>query len=136
MEYSLEEGIKKIRMPLLVASVNGIELTFLIDTGASNNVIASFVYDQLQEGFVLLGKQFKMMGVEGNYNTVATVETFLSFRNLNIKTTFSVVNLNDAVIHMQQEYGLQVHGFLGIPFLIDNKCIIDFDKMSIKIGTQ
>ena len=67
MNYSLAIGIKKLSMPLVTAKINGFNLTFLIDTGATHNTIASFVYEQMGESFVLLKEKDKIMGVEGVY---------------------------------------------------------------------
>ena len=106
--------------------INGINLTFLIDTGATHNVIASFVYEQLKHCFTLLDENNKIMGVEGLYQETPYASTTLILDDMKIQTNFSVIDMNETVIKLQDETGLQLHGFLGIPFLMDNKCIIDF----------
>ena len=131
MNYSLAIGIKKLSMPLVTAKINGFNLTFLIDTGATHNTIASFVYEQMGESFVLLKEKDKIMGVEGVYQDVIIVNATLEIEKVKIKTDFSVVDMSDAVLQLQEETGLQLHGFLGIPFLIENNCIIDFQKQEL-----
>ena len=126
MKYSLATGIHKLSMPLLNVRINGIKLTFLIDTGATHNVIASFVYEQLKHCFTLLDENNKIMGVEGLYQETPYASTTLILDDMKIQTNFSVIDMNETVIKLQDETGLQLHGFLGIPFLMDNKCIIDF----------
>lgn len=133
MKYSIAAGIQKLSMPLLDVKIANQKLTFLIDTGATHNVIASFVYEQMKEAFVLLKDNNRMMGVEGKYMETPVVEALVNIAEVCIRTTFNVVNMNDTVIQLQNETGLQLHGFLGIPFLMDNKCILDFNNQEITI---
>lgn len=128
MEYSLAKGLDNLRMPLLQAKVNDVELMFIIDTGATYNTVASFVYEQLIGDFTLLNKGHKVMGIDGNYKDTPVVESTLYFIDTPIKTEFSVVDMNDAVMHIQNEVGLQIHGFLGIPFLVGNGCVLDLRR--------
>ena len=136
MNYSLALGIQKLSMPLVTAKINGVNLTFLIDTGATHNTIASFVYEQMGEAFVVSKENNKIMGVEGVYQDVIIVNAILGIERIKIKADFSVIDMNDAVIRLQEETGLQLHGFLGIPFLIENNCIIDFQKQELVIPEE
>lgn len=136
MNYSLALGIQKLSMPLVTAKINGVNLTFLIDTGATHNTIASFVYEQMGEAFVVSKENNKIMGVEGVYQDVIIVNAILEMERIKIKADFSVMDMNDAVIRLQEETGLQLHGFLGIPFLIENNCIIDFQKQELVIPEE
>lgn len=134
MKYSIAAGIQNLSMPLLNVKIANMKLTFLIDTGATHNVIASFVYEQMRDAFVLLNDKNKIMGVEGNSKETPVVEAHVIIAETSMQTKFSVVNMNDTIIQLQDETGLQLHGFLGIPFLIDNKCILDFSNQEITIG--
>lgn len=135
MNYSLSEGLLKLSMPLVTARVYGINLTFLIDTGSTHNVIASFVYEQLKNGFIVTGQSNKVMGVDGEYQDVIIVDTTLEIEGVELKTRFYVVDMSNAVMQLQDETGMQLHGLLGIPFLMDNKSIIDFDKKELTINS-
>lgn len=134
MKYSIAAGIQNLSMPLLNVKIANMKLTFLIDTGATHNVIASFVYEQMRDVFVLLNDKNKIMGVEGNSKETPVVEAHVIIAETSMQTKFSVVNMNDTIIQLQDETGLQLHGFLGIPFLMDNKCILDFSNQEITIG--
>lgn len=134
MKYSIAAGIQNLSMPLLNVKIANMKLTFLIDTGATHNVIASFVYEQMRDAFVLLNDKNKIMGVEGNSKETPVVEAHVIIAETSMQTKFSVVNMNDTIIQLQDETGLQLHGFLGIPFLMDNKCILDFSNQEITIG--
>ncbi|MBQ2969824.1 MAG: retroviral-like aspartic protease [Bacteroidaceae bacterium] len=134
MNHSLSEGLLKLSMPLVKARVCGVNLTFLIDTGSTHNVIASFVYEQIRNAFMITGESNKVMGVDGKYQDVIIVNATLEIEGVELKSDFNVVDMSDAVMQLQDETGLQLHGLLGIPFLMDNKCIIDFDKQEITIN--
>lgn len=134
MNHSLSEGLLKLSMPLVKARVCGLNLTFLIDTGSTHNVIASFVYEQIRNAFMITGESNKVMGVDGKYQDVIIVNATLEIEGVELKSDFNVVDMSDAVMQLQDETGLQLHGLLGIPFLMDNKCIIDFDKQEITIN--
>lgn len=134
MNHSLSEGLLKLCMPLVKARVCGVNLTFLIDTGSTHNVIASFVYEQIRNAFMITGESNKVMGVDGKYQDVIIVNATLEIEGVELKSDFNVVDMSDAVMQLQDETGLQLHGLLGIPFLMDNKCIIDFDKQEITIN--
>ena len=62
MKYSIAAGIQNLSMPLLNVKIANMKLTFLIDTGATHNVIASFVYEQMRDAFVFLNDKNKIMG--------------------------------------------------------------------------
>ena len=40
--------------------------------------------------------------------------------------------MNFPISQVQDETGVQVHGVLGVQFLIENKWIVDFEKLEIK----
>ena len=134
MKYSIAAGIQNLSMPLLNVKIANMKLTFLIDTGATHNVIASFVYEQMRDAFVFLNDKNKIMGVEGNSKETPVVEAHVIIAETSMQTKFSVVNMNDTIIQLQDETGLQLHGLLGIPFLMDNNCILNFSNQEITIG--
>ena len=67
MNHSLSESLLKLSMPLVKARVCGVNLTFLVDTGSTHNVVASFVYEQIRNAFMITGESNKVMGVDGKY---------------------------------------------------------------------
>lgn len=134
MNHSLSESLLKLSMPLVKARICGVNLTFLVDTGSTHNVIASFVYEQIRNAFMITGESNKVMGVDGKYQDVIIVNATLEIEGVELKSDFNVVDMSDVVMQLQDETGLQLHGLLGIPFLMDNKCIIDFGKQEITIN--
>lgn len=130
MEHSIQHTILKVGLPLIVTS-NKPTLCFLIDTGATNNVIFSFVYEHLKSVFNTIGRHSQIMGVDGETKETAQVEATLSFGNILTTSIYSVLDSHKAVATIQNETGIQIHGILGIPFLMQNKWILDFKNLKI-----
>ena len=131
MNISLKYPIEKIGLPLIVTSSKP-NLCFLIDTGATHNIVFSYVYEELPQLFSPLDNTSRMIGIEGEEKNVELVETTLSFEDEETTIEFSVMDATRAVIHVQQESGIQIHGILGIPFLTQNKWILDFNKLTLQ----
>ena len=74
MEFPLAYGLDKVGLPLICTTDN---LIFLVDTGASNSVLFTYVYEHLKERFTDVSGGFKIMGMEGNYVAGANIAGFL-----------------------------------------------------------
>ena len=116
MKYLLHHTISKVGLPLIVTSTKP-SLCFLIDTGATNNVIFSFAYEHLKSVFNTIGRHCQIMGVDGETKETAQVEATLSFGNIHTTSIYSVLDSHKAVATIQNETGIQIHGILGIPLL-------------------
>ena len=71
------------------------------------------------------------MGIDCEKKETMQIETELSFGGQNSSALFSVIDSDKAMAQIQSETGIQIHGILGIPFLIDNKWILDFSQLTI-----
>lgn len=132
MNYPIHYGLEKAGLPLVLTTDNPQNLCFLIDTGSTNDVIFDFVYKHFKDYFTLTAKSQNIMGIEGSLKSTILVNADLQFDDLRYKAPFVVLEANDAIRQVQSETGIQIHGVLGIPFLIENKCLIDFDKRTIQ----
>lgn len=131
MKISLQYSIEKTGLPLIVTSGKP-NLCFLIDTGASHNIIFSYVYEELPNLFSATPCQLsQVIGIDGIRKRLIQVNATLPFDNNKVPSTFSVLDATEAVIQVQQESGIQIHGILGIPFLTQNKWILDFDTLTM-----
>lgn len=133
MELSVKDSLDKIRMLLVKVRIGDYNLTFDIDTGSTENIVFDYVFDQLQESFRLVEGGTKMMGIDGNYSEHSFAETNLWVGGKEITTKFSIINADQTIINLQNDYGFQLHGILGVPFLLDNHCVLDFIKKTISI---
>lgn len=95
-------------------------------------MIFSFAYEHLRSLFNTVGRLNQIMGVNGDTKETALVEATLSFGKINTTSIYSVLDSHKAVATIQKETGIQIHGILGIPFLMQNKWILDFNKLTVK----
>lgn len=131
MKIPIEYSLTKLGLPLIVTSSKP-NLCFLIDTGATHNIVFSYVYEEIPQYFSALQDTSCLMGIEGTQQEVSQVETSISFDNRESRVTFSVMDANAAVLQIQKESGIQIHGILGTPFLTQNKWILDFNNLSVQ----
>lgn len=131
MKLPIEYSLNKLGLPLIVTSSKP-NLCFLIDTGATHNIMFSYVYEEISQYFSALQDISCLMGIEGSQQEVSQVEAIISFDDKESRVTFSVMDANAAILQIQKESGIQIHGILGIPFLTQNKWILDFNNLSVQ----
>ena len=131
MQFPLTLGLQKTGLPLIVTSGKLKNLCFLIDTGATNNILFTYVYEHFKDEFRVLEDKQKIMGIEGEYKEAPVIEATFNFEGIDYTSTFSVFNGSDAIRQVQEETGVQIHGILSTDFLVKNKWILDFDKLII-----
>lgn len=131
MEFPLSFGLQQTGLPLILTSGRLKNICFLIDTGSTHNVIFSFVFEHLKNEFRITKDNQRTMGIEGSFQECSSVEATFNFEGTEYTSTFTVVEANDAIAQVQAETGIQIHGILGIEFLLNNKWIIDFEKLVV-----
>lgn len=133
MEFPLHYSLSRVGLPLIITSSKP-ALCFLIDTGASHNVLFSFVYAELQHLLYALEipNNTTIMGIDGSTSNVSQVKGEITFEEKQSEVKFYVMDATEAISRVQKESGIQIHGILGIPFLVENKWILDFSKLNIK----
>lgn len=138
MEYPIHYGLDKAGLPLILTTDTPKNLCFLIDTGSTENVIFDFVYNHFKDYdyFTQTTESQNIMGIDGSLKQSTIVNADLQFDDMRYKAPFVVIEANDAICQVQKETGIQIHGVLGIPFLLNNKCLIDFKKLIIKDGNE
>lgn len=130
MKYQFDNTLEKVGLPLIVASSKP-NLCFLIDTGATHNVIFSFVLESIKDSVSFVESSNTIMGIEGHPTDVPQIEMSLDFQDNQSTSTFSILVANNAISKIQSESGIQIHGILGIPFLTQNEWILDFKQLTI-----
>lgn len=143
MEIPILWSLQKAYMPLVVTHGKVEALCFLIDTGATHNVLFSHVYEGLKEE---LGDEFTevfkktieekqhIMGIEGSRTETPIVEATFNIEGIDYTSTFCIFDDSNtnAMEQVQEETGIQIHGILGIQFLIENKWVLDFKNFKIR----
>lgn len=132
MSISISNSINCVGLPIIVTSSKP-HLNFIVDTGSNLNFIFDFVHDGLENYFVPIeSTTTETISVNGKIEDSPVVKGTLEFDGKVSEVEFSVINADDVVKRFQEKNGFQLHGFLGVPFLVANKWILDFDKMEIK----
>ena len=132
MEFPLIFVLQKAGLPLILTSGKTNNLCFLIDTGATHNTLFDFVYEHFKSEFKLLEGTYRTMGIEGHYKETPIIEATFNFEGRDYTSTFSVLDASEAIRQVLDETGIQIHGVLGVQFLIENKWIIDFNSNKVK----
>ena len=88
MEFPLHWGLQKTGLPLIVVTCTDDtgttrDLCLLIDTGSTNNIMFSFVYEHFQKNFKSLDKQGSIMGFEGQQHETPQIEATFDFEGKN-----------------------------------------------------
>ncbi len=96
MKYQLQYTLEKVGLPLIVTSSKP-NLCFLIDTGATHNVIFSFVLESVKESVSFVDSSNTIMGIEGNSTDVPQIEMSLEFQDNKSESSFSVLDANNAI---------------------------------------
>ena len=129
MKFSLTLGLQKTGLPLIISSDN---LCFLIDTGSTHNTLFGFVYEHFKDRFKVQEERCNIIGIDGVQHEAPTIEATFNFEGMNYTSYFAVLNASEAVMQVQEETGVQIHGVLGTLFLVENKWIVDFEQLTIK----
>jgi hypothetical protein len=129
--FPLNVGLEQAGLPLILTSGKLKNICFLIDTGSTHNIIFDFVYEHFKDEFKKIGGSQPFMGIEGEYKKTSTIEATFNFEGIDYTSTFSVLNASDAIKQVQDETGVQIHGILGVKFLMENKWIIDFEQQKV-----
>ena len=131
MEHNLSFSISKVQLPLIIVEVKEKFLCFILDTGSTCSLIDSTVVEYFKDIVEPVGDYY-ISGIEGTKHKVDMITLPFNFESQVYKPKFCVKPLLDAFKGIEDESGIQVHGLLGTDFLLENKWIIDFNKLKIE----
>lgn len=131
MYYSLYYGFHSTRLPIILVDVKGEHLCFILDTGSTCSLIDSTVVEYFKDIVEPVG-DYCISGIEGTKHKVDMIILPFNFEGQLYKPKFCVRPLLDAFKGIEDESEIQIHGLLGTDFLLENKWIIDFNKIEIR----
>lgn len=131
MEYHLSFGLRKAKLPIIPIEIKEQYLCFILDTGSTCSLIDSTVVEYFKDIVEPVGDYY-ISGIEGTKHKVDMITLPFNFEGQIYKPKFCVRPLLDAFKSIEEENGIQVHGLLGTDFLLENKWIIDFNKLKIE----
>ena len=130
MELPLKVGLEKVGLPIVVTDDTP-HLTLLIDTGATHNILFSYVCEVMGNKLSNSELNVNMNGIEGNSITCTQAYTTLKFGEQEVPVVFSIMDATSAISNLQAETGVQLHGILGTSFLKENQCLINFKNYTL-----
>lgn len=128
--YSISYGLEHIRLPLILVEVKDKYLSFILDTGSTCSLIDSTVVEYFKDIVEPVG-DYCISGIEGTKHKVDMITLPFTFENQIYKPKFCVRPLLDAFKSIEEKSGIQVHGLIGTDFLLENKWIINFEKLKL-----
>ena len=124
-------GLPQVGLPLLIVKAQAKNLYFLLDTGSNINVLDK----RVAEFFQLSGgtAQQQQFGIDGTLQTTDVVEMTFSLEEREYKADFSVMDLSSAFGKVEEESGIQIHGLLGCSFMEQQKWVLDFENLTLRL---
>ena len=127
---SLNYGLDKVKLPIIPIEIKGKYLCFIIDTGSTCSLIDSNVIEYFKDIATPVG-DYNISGIDGIKHKVDVVTLPFTFESRSYSPKFCVKPLLEAFKDIETESGIQVHGLLGTDFLMENRWIIDLDRLQI-----
>ena len=112
MEYHLSFGLHKAKLPIIPIEIKEQYLCFILDTGSTCNLIDSTVVEYFKDIVEPVG-DYCISGIEGTKHKVDIVALPFNFEGQIYKPKFCVKPL------------------LGTDFLLENKWILNFNKLRV-----
>ncbi len=118
--------VSKTQHLVLIATINGVKGTFILDTGASNSCVG---FEGIEK-FNLIAKNTKTKasgaGATGMFTQVAKNNALQlgSWKNLAFELIiFDLFHVNEALLQHKVK---PIHGIIGADILLKGKAIIDY----------
>lgn len=127
VKMSFRESMDLAELPVVTFYNGGRKLNFLLDTGANLCIINSNILNSLD--YKNSEVKGAIYGMEGNTTYVDYISMEFTYKNKSYKSTFQVVDMQEAFDKVKQESGVTIHGILGSKFFEEYKYILDFKEL-------
>ena len=134
INYPLNFGLSNLGLPLIAVEMNDKNICFLLDSGATLNLLDKRVHDYFSKyklNDAMATTKISNFGIDGIETEAPRVEQIFKFENGLFKTKFTIFDTSSAFNKVEEESGIQIHGILGNEFLLENEWILDFQKLSV-----
>lgn len=122
-------------MPLVTTDDGS--LCFLIDTGASYNVLMEEAYVRAEKGqFTTPGRIDYLIGMNGSPQKIFMVEGSFRLGGEDFRARFGVLQTTEAMHTVQVISGRRIDGALGVDFLTEYGLIIDMHNLCLRTAEQ
>lgn len=130
VNISIKKWIDKAAMPVVFTDDG--KYCFLIDTGATFNVLSRKTFDKDPDSFVRENVKKSLIGMEGSPHDVFIAKGMITLGGEDIMCSFGVLDDIYAIASLYALTGLRIDGALGIDFLVSNGFIVDFVSMELR----
>lgn len=131
MEIDIGKWIKQAGLPIAVTDDGS--LSFLIDTGASYNMLLHDAYEKHLTDFHPTGHTDYLIGVNGDPEKIFLVDGFVTFGGRRFTGQFGVLGITEAMHTVEVLTGKRIDGALGIEFLTRYGATLDFNTLRLHI---
>lgn len=127
IKMSFKESMDLTELPVVTFYNGRNKLNFLLDTGSNMCVINSRIVEPLN--YTKLNGVGSIHGIDGNSINVEYISLDFAHNNKAYKSTFQVVDMQEAFDKVKQESGVTIHGILGSKFFEEYKYVLDFKEL-------
>lgn len=104
---------------------------FLIDTGASFNVMLQDAFQRHSGLFTRLGRNDWLIGMNGEPQDIFLIKGSISLGGQQFQAEFGVMEQSEALRTVRVLTGKHIDGALGVDFFIRYNLILDFHTLEI-----
>lgn len=127
VEYNITNNIKYISVEILNNKCN-----FILDTGASLNILSNRFFDNFRKNFIRLVKNIEITGFNGNYSNASiyiSKKVRVSDKIVLKYKLFSVVEMEDVLEFLESD----IRGILGYSFFKKYELLFDYKNKKLFI---
>lgn len=125
---SFKQTFDLTNLPIVTFKQGDKKFNFILDTGASDNIIDSNILPQIDHR--LLNLESDIYGMEGHKSVVKLCSIVLSCNNTNFEYNYLICDMSDAFGYIKKSSGVNVHGILGSKFFNKFQYILDFKDLT------
>ena len=124
MTVNLIPSINETGLPMLEVFICGKNHLFILDSGSTSNLVSADLKNSVEHSLSGEGTTYSF---EGTVADCSIVKMSYSIGSAVHEADFTVTAAATFSVFME-ESGLLVEGILGIPFLIEHQCVLDFSE--------
>lgn len=123
------QGFDLTNLPVCTFKQGDKKFNFLLDTGASNNLINRDVLKDIEYSNVRKETDATLYGIDGKEQDVDVCRITISYKDTNFNDFFLIHDMTQAFDNVKKESGVTLHGILGSLFFHKYEYILDFSEL-------
>ena len=131
IRVDLSKSLDLVGLPLLKFEKDGMTLRFLLDTGASMNLIRREILDHFQKDVQQLPQKVTYYGLDNVCHESHMYAFTFNLADYTYCEVFQVMQNADALTFDLEPGSLEVHGILSSQFFMKHKACFSFETMEM-----